>query len=369
MARVSITRKIEVRDPSARPAWRNALTQWQWAELAGTAALSGQAPADTTGLLGSSGLVSRINAWNGFCSKGAEVYLAAAGGHYDYFGNEAYKLDLSAATPSWLMLNQPTPGAQVVLNVPYYTDGRPTATHLYYAFWAVGDELIRVMSAPYSGNGNTGGPEVDAFSLIGNDWRRDGIDAMYPDSPPSSLARAICKDPRDDTIYFTASTYLSKRHPITGAWTQLASWPQNGSATYYCASAVDTLRNRVVFFGDGYRLPLGGLVYDIATNSFLEINFSSADGNATAQLITPAAGHSAWYVPELDRFIVKTNTTNKVYLVHPETWVVIEQVTTGGGGITAPSNGIFNKFVRVPGLGGIFYQPNHASNGWFLATE
>lgn len=37
--------------------------------------------------------------------------------------------------------------------------------------------------------------------------------------------------------------------------------------------------------------------------------------------------------------------------------------------IKAAVNGVFNKFVYVQSLGGFYYQPSHASNGWFLASE
>lgn len=35
----------------------------------------------------------------------------------------------------------------------------------------------------------------------------------------------------------------------------------------------------------------------------------------------------------------------------------------------AAVNGVFNKFVYVQSLGGFYYQPSHASNGWFLSSE
>jgi hypothetical protein len=364
---VSNTFSLTVRDPSVLPTWRQGLAQWEWVELTGTAELSGAIPSDLTGFsTGGASPSGRINAWNGFAASGRSVYIAGMGGHADWPGNEAYQIDLDAAIPAWVMLREPSPQATWSSNVAYYSDGRPSSAHLYYALHAVGNEIIRVMNGSQWGDGNGQDTEVVAFDLATNDWRAEGT---YADAPSTSLARAICQDPSDGTIYFTGDTHLHRRHPTTGVWTQLAAWPNNGSATYYRASAVDTTRERVVFFGDAYRTPLGGFVYDIAGNSMSTIDFNSADSNASATAVAAQAGNSAWYDATLDRFIAKTGTGNNVYLVHPTTWAVTEQATTGGGTIVNAVNGTLNRFVHVPDLGGIYYQPSHASNGWFLATE
>lgn len=369
MARVSITRKIEVRDPSARPAWRNALAQWQWVELTGTAAFSGAKPTDTRYGAAS----GRLDAWNGFAASGKSVYIAGMGGHADYSGNEAYKLDLSVASPSWAMLREPSAWEDRLTNVAYFADGRPNSAHLYYSLWCVGNEIIRVRNDSHWEGGQSGDRECVAFDLLVNDWTcataYAGAGTTWPDSPNGTIGMSICKHPSTDELYVVGATHLHRRNPTTGVWTQLVAIPENGSATYYGASAVDTTRNRVVFFRDGYRPPLGGFMYDITANTIVRIEFNSADSNATAQLVSSAGGQSAWYDASIDRFVVKTGAGDKVYLVHPTTWAVTEQATTGGSTIANAANGVFNKFVQVPDLGGIFYQPNHASNGWFLATE
>lgn len=369
MTRVSITRQINVRDPSARPAWRNALTQWQWVELAGTAAFSGAKPTDTRYGADS----SRLDAWNGFAVSGQAVYIAGMGGHADYSGNEAYKLDLSVAVPSWVMLREPSAWEDRITNVAYFADGRPNSAHLYYTLWAVGGNIIRCGNYSHWEGGQSVDQETVEFNLTENDWTcatgYAGPSSTWPDAPVTGIGRTHCQDPRDETIYAAGQAHLYKRNPTTGVWAQLAAFPDNGSATNYRASAIDTTRNRLVIFGDAYRVPTGGLLYDITTNTISRIEYNSTDSNATAELIAERGGQSAWFDESIDRFIVKTTNTNKVYLVHPTTWEVTEQATTGGSAITNAVNGVFNKFVQVPDLGGIFYQPNHASNGWFLATE
>lgn len=347
------------------PAWRQGMAQWEWKELAGTAAFSGAKPTDTRYGADS----SRLNAWNGFAAHDRSVYIAGMGGHGDYQGNEAYTIDLSVTVPQWVMLREPTAWEDIVDDAAYFADGRPNSAHLYYSLWVVGGNLIRLANRspwPSGGNGAPTYPHVDEFDLTAGDWLPAGT---WPDAPSKDTFNAICKDPRDGTIYQTGASHLWKRNPTTGAWTQLVALPDNGSAMYYRAAAVDTLRDRIVFFGDGFRAPVGGFVYDIAANSLSVIDFSSADANASAQAIAAATGNSGWYDASLDRFVVKTPDTQRVYLVHPTTWAVAEQSTTGGAAITNAANGVFNKFVLAPNLGGFFYQPNHDSDGWFLATE
>lgn len=358
MTRATATTTIEVLAAGGRPAWRNALARWQWVQLSGTAAFSGVTPTTNPG----GSYNGRLDAWNGFAAKGSSVYIAGMGGHADYAGNEAYKLDLVAASPAWTILRQPTPAAQVTLNTPYYADGRPSSGHLYYSLYAVGDELIRTDNGSEWGDGNHSDDECVAFSLTTNDWRANGT---YPDSPAGPYAVARCIDPRDGTIYYAGLSALHKRHPTTGAWTQLASWPENGTAVYYRPGAVDTTRNRVLFFGNAYIPSNGGLLYDVAANTMTSIVFS---GTGMAAVIA-ASGNSSWYDAVIDRFIVKNTSGASVYTVHPTTFECVALATTGGGSIANAVNGVFNKFVYVPSMGGYYYQPNHASNGWFLASE
>jgi hypothetical protein len=78
------------------------------------------------------GYYGRIDAWNGFGGDtvNSRVYLAGAGGHADYAGNEAYVLDLTAAAPQWSLMMQPSPASAYTIDEPYYTDGGLADAHL-----------------------------------------------------------------------------------------------------------------------------------------------------------------------------------------------------------------------------------------------
>ena len=349
--------------PSTLPAWRQAMSPWEWVELSGTAAFSGEQPDVTTGL---GGLDGRLNAWNGLCAVGTKVCSAGAGGHADYAGNEAYSIELNADAPAWGILRQPTPAADLLTDSAYYADGRPSSSHTYYNLHGLlaRNRVFRVGNGSQWGGGNSMDRELVAFRLDTNDW--DTADT-WPDAPTASYALATCQNLATGDIYVSGETHLHRLNADDMTWGQVAPWLDNSSAVYYAASAVDTTRDRVVFFADAYQTAAGGLVCDIAGGTFSKIAFTGTPA-ADAAVIGPA-GNTAWFDPVLDRFILKSRIGDDVYLVHPTTWAITAQITTGGATITNATNGVFNKFVAVPALGGIFYQPNHASNGWFLATE
>lgn len=79
-----------------------------------------------------------ILAWCGACNDDAVLWLPLSGGHADYGGNEPYKIDLNAETPSWEMVRPPSGAIGNVITTDdgqeatgLYSDGRPRAIHSY----------------------------------------------------------------------------------------------------------------------------------------------------------------------------------------------------------------------------------------------
>ena len=94
-------------EPSASatwPAWRKALSRWQWKQIPGTD-LSTVVPSPAVPGAPS----TRIDAWNGLAAdtRTNRLYSAANGGHADYSGNEVVELDLSGESAAWRMLRVP----------------------------------------------------------------------------------------------------------------------------------------------------------------------------------------------------------------------------------------------------------------------
>jgi hypothetical protein len=172
-------------------------------------------------------------------------------------------------------------------------------------------------------------------------------------------------NPLTEQVYI-AGRGLRRFEPLTRLFTTLGPrWPDNSSAVNARGCAVDTRRNRVVFFGDGYNLPDGGLVYDIAANRLLPIRFS---GDDVAE-VTAKVSNFGWYDPSLDAFLVKTNRANRVYRIDPEDFSITRVDTAGGEDISDAANGVQTRWQWLPRLGGYAYYARHGDGIWFLATR
>ena len=292
------------------------------------------------------------------------VYIAGVGGHADWAGNEAYGCDLASETPAWVMLRQPTPDSQVVLNASHYLDGRPTASHTYYSLH--GDwrrkKVFRLGTGITYGSGNFTGPNVDAFDLASKDWDRALAWPSVPEEP--SYGNSQVQHPVTGDIYIVANTRLWRFSQSLGTWLELAAIPQNGTASYARGAVIDVIRNRLVVLGNAYKLPAGILVYDLVTNTWNDsLSLTGADAASVAAYLGNAAHHNL----SLDRYIVKTDNAGEILTVDPRTFAVGRMTTTGGEAIPEAVNRVWGKFAAMPALGGYVYQPSGTSKLWFLA--
>lgn len=343
----------------AAPGWRRGMGPWQWLELP-SADLAAVGPDHNPG----NGYRSaRINAWNGMTALGSQVCMAGVGGHADWAGNEAYRCDLSQDMPAWEMLCQPTADEFLVRDEKYYRDGRPTSSHTYYALHADRrrSKIFRLGIGSAYGTGNFQRPTVDAFDLTVNDWDPEDT---WPEAPDSlGIGMSQTQNPQTGDVYVVGRTRLWRFRMESGTWTALASMPQNGTAAYYRASAVDVQRQRVVIFGNQYETPVGILIYDIASNTWLNASLTGA----MAEMVAAQAGHCAFYAATQDRFLLKTSRAGEVVEIHPESFETRAVLVSGADAVPNAVNGVFGKFVHVPALGGFGYQPDGRQKLWFLA--
>lgn len=358
-------------DPATWPKWRKGLRRWQWVAIPGTDLSSIKPDPPVPG-----SLRARIDAWNGLAAdtRTNRLYSAANGGHADYSGNEVYELDLSVDEPRWVMLRPPTPESQIVrsdynkkLYNDYYLDGRPASTHTYYSlhFLSSVGAIFKFGAGSLWGTGNEGNWKTDVFVLSKNDWDPPG---SWPDIVPNFrdwvATVSKCLDPSNDQVYIAAPGGLRRFDPVQRRYQVVAQWLENSSAVNGRACAVDPKRKRVVFFGDAYRVPLGGLIYQMGAHSVSRISFSGPD----AELIT-GREHFAWYEPDLDAFLLKTNKGSKVYSIDPDDYSVREVEVSGGEAMPDSMNGVQTRWQRLPLLGGYAYYPRSGSGVWFLATR
>ncbi len=354
------------------PAWRRSLAPGAWIRLPDTD-LGELVPKEPV----SGSLKARIDAWNGLAADRARnrLYSAANGGHADYAGNEVYELDLSRDRPRWRLLRGPTPKEGVLASNynrkefhDYYRDGRPASTHTYYAlqFIASRNAVFKFGAGSLWGTGNEANWKTDAFSLTNNDWQPAGT---WPDVIENYrkfvLAASICVDPATEHVYIATPGRLRRFDPARGEYEALAKWPENFTAVRSRGCAVDPERKRVVFFGDAYRRPDGGLVYDIAGGSFRPIRFRGAGVSD----VTQKKYNYAWFEPAGDAFLVKTSQGSTVYVVDAEDFSIRKLETTGGESMPNAANGVQSRWQRLPALGGYAYYPRAGSGVWFLAIE
>lgn len=177
-------------DQSAWPAWRRAVPTHTWAVVPSNR-LSDINPANNPLInpdyspsapgespwKGVGGQPAVMNAYNGAAwdQDSDTMYIAAAGGHTDYAGNEVYRITLRGDAPVWEMIAPPTGciGNTGILNdglerLGVYFDGRIRSHHTLgsHAFVPGHGVYIPGTIAPYrSGDAGTGAVTYKAFML------------------------------------------------------------------------------------------------------------------------------------------------------------------------------------------------------------
>lgn len=352
--------------PSAYPAWRSPMAQWEWKELPGTGISLAVPTIRPTG-----DITYKIIAWNGLAVIGTRIIWAGVGGHADWAGNEGTALELGVDSPGApVIIKQPTPAAYYVIDADYYAvepDGkrRPTSDHTYYNQHPdlVRNKVFRLGVGSSWGGGNWTSNNVDAFDLNINDWDDANTWADPTQSTPRACAQ--CRDPSTGNVYVSGLANLLRWNHIDATWTVLAAWPDgaNGTATYYRSSLVDTVRNRVVFLGNAFAASGVALIYDIAAGTWSQPSLTGA----YAALVTAQEGATAHYDSASDLYLYKSVTGSQVVTVNPSTFATSLLATTGPS-VPNALNGNFGRFQFMSDLGGYCYYPTGTDNCWFLAS-
>lgn len=351
-------------DAASLPAWRAGMAIGEWKLLA-SADLTVVTPSVAPG----GGYYGRIDAWNGFGGDtvNSRVYLAGAGGHADYAGNEAYVLDLTAAAPQWSLMMQPSPASAYTIDEPYYSDGRPSPTHTYYSAWFI-EQRAKFFRFPGgstwgSGNGNT--PHIDSFDPALSAWDSAGTNPDLGPAPSYELPTA--KNMLTGDVYqLQADNRLYRWSQETNTASDLGE-AEGGSGSFYdlyaSASVVDTANNRLIFFTDDAN-PGSARVFDLATTEWSSEPLLGAEG----PLVAGAEQGMAWFDSCAELIVLKPSVAGAVYLVDP-TALTATAFATSGEAPPDPLNGVHTLFQYMPKLGGYAYQPTHASKMYFLATQ
>lgn len=324
--------------------------------------------------MGNTGSRSKIDAWCGAALRrqGSTYLIGAAGGHADYAGNEVNALRLSADAPRWEELIGPSPSSAVLDDVQFYLDGRPSATHTYYAshFIESRQRLIVVASQGVHGA---------IFTPPPADYRYKGMARSYS----FDLARKAWDDP-DYIAAFPGSgihyACLCAKHPVSDdifysrnfgdGWYQWIAadnrWVKRSNVTrapWFCGAAIDPHRNRILIVGGYSPTPAAVLNLD---GTPIPAVFGGL--GAPALLLTGYPG--VVYDEVADLFLVFHNTPEgsiRVLSVHPESWVV-SRVELSGAEPKARPQGLLNAAQFVPELRGIVLANSYSGNVLFMRT-
>lgn len=314
----------------------------------------------------SSGVASRMDAYNGLVAKGATVLSVRNGGHTDYFGNEVIRFNALADEPAWELIRTwstvAETGLSASVNYDFYPDGQPGSTHTYahQRYIPQRDWVIQVGNTALAVNGGSTAKCI-VYDVAANDYLSDGT---VPDGPSITIAdNGVWDDPATGNVYHTLGYQINRWNQASNTWTlNLKSVPNiYGTKTVGCT---DTTRRRAIILGGDTAGQREQTVYGLDDNSSAAITLT---GDTT---ITTIGQYGLVYCPTTDRFYAMTGAASNgagLYEIHPTTWAVTVPTTTGATGMPAHAGvGVYTRFLYIAALGGCLYFPRHSANAWFL---
>lgn len=382
--------------PAALPAWRVGQAVGEWREIAGSSmtlapnTVIAHSLTGTTSVGGGNNYGARLDAWGGAAidTRVSRVWTVAAGGHGDFWNNEVCYQDLSSDTPHWVIHHAGSSGNVVDVDSPNdpppasrarYADGLPCSRHTYYQTQFIERHNRAItcggsISAPGSGY-----QDIEAFDVTVaagvNGW--DALytyPGLYGAAGWGNIEPACCKDPTTEAIYAFHGIKTYKVSPSAvgpGGTASIVVADTGLNSGAEGATAVDTLRNRL-FWTHGFGLA--------ATSCFL-LNLTDYSHTTQAYTGAAAAAFSALsaalgvvYVPVLDAYLLRGRAAGAVvYSVNASTFEVTLLSTTGGAAVPAQAGsgyeGVYNKWLYAPALGGVVYFPGSGYNSWFLRVH
>jgi hypothetical protein len=361
--------------PPAYPTWRTGLPVGQWVTLNTAASLE-------AAMLEGSNVPGAMLRRTGVANKAGGLVVALASGNNDSsdegWQNNVIQIDLTQNDPQWTSANAGTSLATLkadgfpspAICAAYYSDGLPCGrrTFLSTHYSPVHNKTFVVGSheaaAMYTAPAFTGGPQLDAFNHATGLWAAAGTHPSVSLSLPSSAARlgdvwSSCMDPRTGDIFATYLRQFRRFTQSTGLWTsftptvitaqQQVVWGRN--------CFIDEARNEIVYHSGFHTSPSSphGLVF---------VNISTYVGRFVE---IPSSLY--WRTPQDFSTITKNQDSGKYEFIGDQTRrgvktsdVLEIDPTTGActviDTLPAPVGGALNRYVYLPTLKGIAYQPD-----------
>jgi hypothetical protein len=350
---------------SSAPAWMLNATVGTWQQLP-SSTVSGGPNADS---------------YSGFIlDNSLNVWFAAAGGHSNGQNNGVSKYPLDVDSPSgWVQVragSTPTPDS-----LPYYSDGRPNARHVYEMGFYDPDTNHLILVGCYApAQGSSAFNPIDGFNITTGDWEPAGTYPYFDGG--SSLASGG---------FFNGGFV---RDPVTGN----AFWPQSGAtrmwkpgqatltskgtsiASVRFPNCWDTTRNGIfgLQWGDGQ---VGGTGVTVChtinpsgTPTIRNVTIGASSAYTAFQAGTPLYG-AMDYDPINDKYLFAHGTASgisgvpKFYEITPNaglTWDMAVPSFAGSAG-SVPGSGAVGKlkYIRRGNVGGFIF---YSDSLYFLRT-
>jgi hypothetical protein len=382
---------------ATNPSWTTGAIN-QWVTIQSTALLPSMTtnpPIATGG--GGSGSVGIYSYSAGALHPTTLDYYAIGGGHSDYAGNEVYKLNLAAQSPTWTLMcpnTQPSSGSMWAAGgitgdgYAYYWDGKPASRHTWQSCaqiitsYGTQGQLLLMGAGSVWGSGNGIFTTIDTWDIatraytwinpspLGNP---NGPNPNFATYPAAGYGDAT-KDSRGD-LWVTMTSQGSQQGTVkwtaaTKTWSNavLVSRETSGCAVY------DSLRDRIVNFPT----TTGATGHYFSAVDGSGLTFFGWSGTPPTNLVNRYRG-VAWYEPNIDRFVYVPQATTQIWHIHPTTFTATQQTTTGtapaldplvvAGNYGSGYAALGNRFHYIPQYRGCICFTQTGANAAFIRTS
>lgn len=359
--------------------WVSQVASQTWATIPGTALSAADPdPGRTEAWAGSGGQAAIVTAWgSAWLDPATGLQYCWGGGHSNYYGNELYVRDLSAASPAWSRVSDPSDLASysnATGTATEYSDGRIRSSHCYNALvWVpgVGPVMAGLSSrATDGGHGssaiftfNTSTGAATASSTATNSGSGTGVAACY-DSTRGTSGSIWMR--RVGTSYIQRHDIAADTRSNVGsqqAWSGQCSLAAHPSGDYLLVGNGDA--------DQGQTVSGGWCVFNCATGSYSTPTFSGSVSGG----LWPGWCQPVW-VESLGCFCAWDNDTDRTRITtltpgtdpFTDTWTISYLTVSGSNAVTpsaAATQGTYGRFAYWEQAGGFVVFNSASETGYF----
>lgn len=318
---------------------------------------------------GASGCSAVESAWGSMAIDNTRnEAIIHGGGHSDYFGNEIYSINFNTSPVTISLLKDATHGANLTgpgSNAEANADGTPNARHDYNGWWYLPNrDNFFLYGAGLSTIGNfTDGNW--AYTVNAGTWTNLAPSTHPNTSSNGSVPQMALNDSNyggDGCLYFLENNvpnfWKQCRDSLsfsgTNNWTALTGPAGAPCATTNPSATIDISRQKFVCAG-------GGFLYSIDLASSATVNDTGASGcSALANATSPGMAYDP-----VQKLVVAWFGGSNVVTYNATARTCATVSFTGGPGAQL-SNGTFNRFAYMPGIGKFVLANGMSSNVWTL---